>query len=102
MENTETLFSEREYLQRLLVEGVREGEFISDTPALRQYRATDTTGDIGSVSKTLTFLQPDGSVVGEEYDWSADILDIACRFSISEVEELLATRYKNWILEGVG
>jgi len=95
MTNTDTLFSDREYLQRLLREGIRDGEYISDTPALRQYRATDTNGDIGSVSKTLTFLQPDGSVVGEEYEWSANILDIACRFSISEVEELLATRYKN-------
>ena len=94
METTETLYSDRVYLQRLLVEGVRDGEYISDTPELYQYLLSDTEGDIGSVSNTVQFFSPGGVELTEGWDWN-DFPVIVSRFTISEVEELLATRYKN-------
>ena len=92
MENTETLFSEREYLQRLLVEGVRNGEYISDTPELYQYLLSDTTGDLGGVSNSLQFFTPEGVELTEGWNGYPVVVS---RFTIREVEDLLATRYKN-------
>ena len=94
MENTETLFSEREYLQRLLVEGVRNGEYISDTPALQQYLSTDNRGDIGMVSNSLRFYTPEGVELTDGVNTNQHPV-VVCRFSITEVEDLLANRYKN-------
>ena len=96
METTDTPYSNRVYLQRLLEEGVRDGKYILDTPELFSYFANNdnTGGDIGAVSNSLQFFTPEGVELTDGWD-ANEVPVYLSRFLISEVEELLATRYKN-------
>ena len=95
MSYTATEYSDKVYLQRLLAEGVRDGEYIIESKSVQQYRQNDDEGNIGMASRSVEFCTPEGVVIEDgSLLWNTlDPQELYMKFKVEDVERLTTCRF---------